>query len=207
MRSAVASLLMLLSAGPVSAESGSTRIIEIIGERSAEERPNAGASSRVVVGEACGSRQDDWFCGSVAPQSTSYVSSGLSASALRGETVLVTWNGTIACELRPAAARGVDAGRIEFSVELALVDDGPDVGEPAGEGRARIGRRLRVDPAASTVGEAAILDVHPVSLTRAFLRRRGGAQVYRVRIDGAFRAGTGTCTVSGGAMTATIAER
>lgn len=204
----IAGAFAAAAAGGFARADPSTRIIEIIGEKQSEA--GAGADTPTVVvtkKKSCGSKLDSFFCGKISRTASgsllSYATPGMAVTAEKGASVVVTWSGNLYCEMRaePVAA-SADPSRVEFVVDLAIQDGLPGAIEPNEEGSTRIGTRERlagnhVDPATS-----AAFDYYPVLLTRTFVKRKSGVETYFVNAVGDVRAGYGSCTISGGAMTA-----
>jgi hypothetical protein len=194
----LAAALAVLGAADGSAETPSTRIIEIIGERSTD--PGEGGFSPATVARlpACGSKADGFLCGRISNAAPAFRTAPLAVTAPLGSTVVVSWSATVSCELAGQAAGQGGRARIDFAVDLGLQDGATKPMAPGEEGSARIGARR------SVVRDEATLDHYPVTLTRAFLKRKTSSELYAVAVRGEFRAGSGVCDVVGGAAAAVV---
>ncbi|RXF75176.1 hypothetical protein [Hansschlegelia zhihuaiae] len=199
-----------LACGAALAGETSTRIIEIIGERQTSPQAPAGTPAVAVYKKKpCGSKADEFYCGRVframKESSLAYRGTPLSVTADTSSDVLVSWSGLVYCEMKnEPAGKGTDPSKIEFVVDLAIQDGTSNTIVVGEEGSTRIGSRERPSRDDVDDGDYSVFRYYPISLTRAYVKRKTSSESYHLNLTADIRTGYGFCDVRGGSMTAVV---
>ena len=197
-------LASILAAAPVAAEGPASRIVEVTAQR-APNAQGSGEATGVLVSrkKPCGSKADEYYCGRVirTPTDTNQLFEGapIKVSADLGASVLVTWSGTLYCEMKyDPNDTSFPTPRTDFVVDGGISDGTSNTILLGEEGSGRIGRRDYADAERPTYA------YYPMTLTRTFVKKTSGQEAYGVRFVSDIRAGYGFCDIHGGALTAVV---
>lgn len=189
-------------AGPAGADPASG-LIEVIGERRSTP---AAAAIKVLRKKPCGTKDDLHFCGSftspVYPgkNTGTVVSPALKLKAAKGDTVLVTWTGSVYCAQRFAPPFG---GASEYIVSMQIQNEWASTIEYNGDGVSTIGRKT-LNRGETDERTDEFYDLSPVTLTRTFEIKNSGETSYFATFDFELRSYSASCNVNGGGMTAVV---
>lgn len=204
-------------AGPAAADPAS-RIIEIVAEGASEQASSARPAPtklEFLRSQSCGSAANSYLCGTAGrqgfidysvPSRGAAQSRAASISGPLGGRVVVTWVGTVYCELslEPNIPEfGTDPRYVAAVVNVQLQANQRTAVTPNGDGSATAGfQRSTIVGGART--EVPDFQIYPISLTRVFTKARSTAETYFAAIDFEIRRGIGRCNVNGGTLTALI---
>lgn len=185
-----------------------SRLIEVIGEKQTAPQAPAGPSIKVFRRKTCGSKQDLHLCGSFGvsiypePNKGTVVAPKITVKAEKGAKVLVTWTGSVFCNVRFGPPYGE---KTEYVVSMQIQRGKAAPVEYNADGVNSVGRST-LNPGDVRENSEFFFDLHPVTLTRTFDAAKSGEEDYFGVFDVEIRHYKGSCNVNGGAMTAVVVD-
>lgn len=149
----------------------------------------------------CGSERDVFSCGTVRSNGPFYLN-GAQFKFKGAGTVLVTWSGSVFCDVKDVDSGGAANSVMEYYLHLNI-GEGASVRTVNEPGSASVGERINVRATTSDVGVGRTM-LTPVTLSKTFEITEAGPRTYRALATGDFRTvgANSFCNVNGGVITA-----